>query len=342
KKANRACFHCQKAHLTCDDARPCARCIKRGLQDNCTDGIRKKAKYLLEDDELANSQDFSFLNPSPSLDPNLSDSFTSEALNMEFNILSQILGNSQDVNGKSWLDSPSNGSPPANPAWPASPQTDSGALSGLPHGIGGSKKIFEIVTQPYDYTQGYHFLMRFLKEKFAKNDILRIVRALAIFRPSIIALQMPLSLDDEVFVERCFQRSLLELEKLMAFTGTPTVVWRRTGEICLVADEFLLLTGWERSELLPTPMQTQGSSGGRDQPSRKYIYELFDPTSTVEYWENFAQHAFENATHSVSSHCALLRPDGSPVLCSFCFTVRRDMFDLPSLIVGKLIFSVYF
>jgi len=44
---------------------------------------------------------------------------------------------------------------------------------------------------------------------FEKNDILRIVRALAIFRPSLIALQMPLSLDDEIFVERCFQRTLL-------------------------------------------------------------------------------------------------------------------------------------
>jgi len=44
---------------------------------------------------------------------------------------------------------------------------------------------------------------------FEKNDILRIVRALAIFRPSLIALQMPLSLDDEIFVEKCFQRTLL-------------------------------------------------------------------------------------------------------------------------------------
>jgi hypothetical protein len=44
---------------------------------------------------------------------------------------------------------------------------------------------------------------------FEKNDILRIVRALAIFRPSLIALQMPMTDEDEVFVEKCFQRSLL-------------------------------------------------------------------------------------------------------------------------------------
>jgi len=69
KKANRACYHCQKAHLTCDDsefsiislsqpidppplARPCQRCVKRGFANNCTEGHRKKAKYLLDEEEL--------------------------------------------------------------------------------------------------------------------------------------------------------------------------------------------------------------------------------------------------------------------------------------------------
>ncbi|RKF64532.1 Transcription activator of gluconeogenesis [Erysiphe neolycopersici] len=46
KKARRACYACQRAHLTCGDERPCQRCIKRGLADVCQDGIRKKAKYL--------------------------------------------------------------------------------------------------------------------------------------------------------------------------------------------------------------------------------------------------------------------------------------------------------
>ncbi|PBP27705.1 transcription factor [Diplocarpon rosae] len=46
KKARRACFACQRAHLTCGDERPCQRCIKRGLADRCQDGVRKKAKYL--------------------------------------------------------------------------------------------------------------------------------------------------------------------------------------------------------------------------------------------------------------------------------------------------------
>lgn len=46
KKARRACAACQRAHLTCGDERPCERCVKRRLQDDCHDGARKKAKYL--------------------------------------------------------------------------------------------------------------------------------------------------------------------------------------------------------------------------------------------------------------------------------------------------------
>lgn len=76
KKAARACFHCQKAHLTCDDcsyrltltlnlsssylitwlsARPCQRCTRRGMAGSCVEGHRKRAKYLLGEAELGPS-----------------------------------------------------------------------------------------------------------------------------------------------------------------------------------------------------------------------------------------------------------------------------------------------
>ncbi|KAJ2094634.1 Transcriptional regulator of nonfermentable carbon utilization, partial [Coemansia sp. RSA 922] len=54
RKAVRACNHCQKSHLTCDDSRPCARCVKKKIGDTCVDGVRKKAKYLLDAEEQAN------------------------------------------------------------------------------------------------------------------------------------------------------------------------------------------------------------------------------------------------------------------------------------------------
>jgi hypothetical protein len=62
---------------------------------------------------------------------------------------------------------------------------------------------------PSEQSKGYHFLMQYLQQNLEKNDMLRVVRALAIFRPSLIAMQMPLTEEDEIFVERCFQRSLI-------------------------------------------------------------------------------------------------------------------------------------
>jgi hypothetical protein len=69
-------------------------------------------------------------------------------------------------------------------------------------------------------------------------------------------------------------------------------------------------------------------------PSPASVGQLFENQSVVEYWENFATHAFENTTQSVYSHCVLLKPDGTPVPATFCFHIRRDIFDLPSLVIG--------
>ncbi|WFD04581.1 Transcriptional regulator of nonfermentable carbon utilization [Malassezia obtusa] len=125
--------------------------------------------------------------------------------------------------------------------------------------------VYREDTKPFRYTEGYHILLKYVTQKYEKADVLRIVRALAIFRPSLIALQMALSEEDEKFVERAFQRTMLEFEKLISFSGTPTVVWRRTCEICVVGAEFC-----------------------------------------------------------------------KPIPCTWCFTIKRDPFDLPAYVVGNV------
>ena len=81
-----------------------------------------------------------------------------------------------------------------------------------------SMKLF-IVTAPFSFLYLSSPPRAFHLNSFEKNDILRIVRALAIFRPSLIALQMPLSLDDEIFVEKCFQRTLLVCVPIPLFSA---------------------------------------------------------------------------------------------------------------------------
>ncbi|KAE8271003.1 hypothetical protein A4X09_0g1339 [Tilletia walkeri] len=542
KKASRACSHCQKAHLTCDDARPCARCVKKGLATTCADGQRKKAKYLLEEDELrerrasedrvqaSSSRTHEALPADLSIthqieDTSMEDStnvllassaalpsyaaaasfdspasaatgpsgagdgtyasmldsdaafntsfhpFGTENASLEYSMLSSmiygsgidptLLGTGLDdlglsqasfyndaagpssgtglqmtqsigpgmydgtsggagvesvmydgtsggagvgVSGSPWattlqvpdstnsmgpvtqttnlfdpvlappmasisspslavnsyaslmaepslgpssapmpssgsapinLNSPSNLSTPpqplalqrfarANPHPSPDPNATLNQLLRLrPEEEDWDTRIRRVHTdriEPFHYTDGYHFLINYVTANYEREEALRVVRALAIIRPSLIALQMPLSEEDEIFVERSIQRMALEFEKLIAFSGTPTVVWRRTCEICVVGSEFSMLTHWPREELIG-----------------KHIYQFLDKKSTIEYWEKFAMHAFENTSQSVVARCTLLTPQGKPVPCSACFSIKRDMFDLPSLIVGNFL-----
>lgn len=547
RKANRACSHCQKAHLTCDDSRPCERCVKKGLADTCTDGARKKAKYLLDDDELLELKkekelkasnkngDESFdqshddggdisiqqdqsasvslpfdappmsnpnwgtqnnLNMTSFAPPNgisneigpfigplgdgnidqqrhadiynnglndyspasgqsgsIHNMFGSENASLEYSILSSMLngidptwlsgspenqagpssgtpdnagmgdvyqntsafshmgidsmpwqfsnqqtpnnnnvsswrdpartpGNSQhyhdsssqaveplhhldatsamgggatpaadavaaydalevpspkdgthphnqmDAVGRAVLDAKKHGHALANASEQdvqASKAAAAAAAAGLDHKPDAVwkervKHIYGDKTRPFPYTEGYHFLIKYATANLEKAEVLRIVRSLAIFRPSLIALQMPLTEDDEVFVERSIQRTILEFEKLISFSGTPTVVWRRTCEIVVVGNEFSMLSQWSKEYLM-----------GR------YIYEFFDKPSILEYWEKFALHAFENTAQSIMMPVTLKTSTGQTTKCAACFSIKRDIFDLPSLIVGNFL-----
>ncbi|KAJ2456312.1 Transcriptional regulator of nonfermentable carbon utilization [Coemansia sp. RSA 2336] len=426
RKTVRACNHCQKSHLTCDDSRPCARCVKRGLGDTCVDGVRKKAKYLLDTEPEANGSGARALTPIAMLAPKplaaskdrqhtSSDpaalhttpsmpNFGSEAINLEYAIMSNMLSYPTSSGTPALgADNPAAGatstiaipsslwaapasllplqSPPAQSSdnlslstngsgqtagpqpmrarqlsWQgrslthdAPPASVLGGLSALPaqpsplqahgaadkpqqlalsqrppsgpavHGLNpvyeqSPADVYSSVSEPYQYHTGFHFFFNYISTRMSKQDILRVSRAIAHFRPSLVALLRNLTRDDLIFMEKSFRRALLEYEKLIGFVGTPSVVWRRTGEIVLVGKEFSILTQWDRQEL------TAG---------KRFIFELMDAESAVVYWEQFAVHAFENSEHAVMSECRLVRPDGISVPCAFSFTIKRDLFGIP-------------
>lgn len=442
KKASRACLHCQKAHVTCDDGRPCGRCIKRGHAHTCVNGHRKKAKYLfgVEDKELngpapnyasqnqtpASTRPHTPTTPEPSnlsqatgpifvasgqMTPNGGD-LNHQDTAFDYSMFEALVGSTGPLTTSTVFETTSHSANSENPfrypkqewsevtrvidalqptslplsgdtsSYPSSPSQKLGSpfSIALPPSIwqsaqdsrpptsesddaascetGSSSQdnfssgslptsgildptnwllpreadksiqptsnalsVYRQTTSGYDYTKGYHHLMDYLQNgNLHYEDTLRVARALALYRPSILALQAPLTEEDDIFVEKCFQRSLLELEKMITMTGTPTAVWRRTGEVCLVSLEFSLLTEWAQSEF---------------EGEKKFIYELFESQSVVDYWENFAAHAFESATPGVSSHCILVKPNGQKIPCTFCFTIRRDIFDLPYAIIGQ-------
>ncbi|KAF9935063.1 Transcriptional regulator of nonfermentable carbon utilization [Linnemannia zychae] len=429
------CFHCQKAHLTCDDSRPCQRCVKRDLAATCADGVRKKAKYLqdaYDSQQVAAeqaAQNMSATVESPLTDANALFSFPmnsdygfgSEAVNLEYSIISTMLSSpTAELNSMSDLSMVENwqrqgsleamanlansnqlqkalaaqGAVAASAAASVAPAPGAGVsgsngglnnagVAGHANGTNGNnnhsgnnnnsstgnnnpaanntamgllgpgatasnnttaptgfhppgvtriskrkfpsntpENVYANTKQPFNYTDGFHYLLRYVRERMDKEEMMRICRAMAMFRPSFIALITNLTPEDLIFMEKCFQRTILEFEKLISFSGTPTVVWRRTGEIALVGKEFSLLTQWGRDQLVG---------------KKTYIYELMDNQSAVEYWEKFSTHAFENTEQTVMTTCILLSPTNRVVPCTFCFTIKRDIFDIPLAIVGNFL-----
>lgn len=195
--------------------------------------------------------------------------------------------------------------------------------------------IYNSVTQPYPYTAGFHALTAVIYKRFSSQNRLRIAQALAAIRPSFISCTRNLIDADLVFMEKCFQRQLLEYQDFVTACGTPTIVCRRTGEVAHVGKEFALLTGWSREVLLGlapnlnankhehsgsgvatlsssrggynTPRTAEGSSALPTRPQPVFLAELLDDDSVIQFYEDFAKLAFADSKGSVWSPCKLLK-----------------------------------
>lgn len=237
--------------------------------------------------------------------------------------------------------------------------------------------IYQSVTKPYSYVAGYHRLFHFIQTHFPKQSIMRIARSIANFRPSFIACTQTLKEPDLIFMEKCFQRTLLEYESFIYRCGTPTIVFRRTGEVAAVGKEFCILTGWTKEVLLgekpnlnvnfssSNPSQERNISTPQDDDNQNKpvsIAELLDEESVVQFYEEFARMAFGDSRGAVRTRCKIMkykpRTDGTKeetstpataalggkdgkLHCTFCWTIKRDVFDIPMLIVANVSVSFF-
>ena len=182
--------------------------------------------------------------------------------------------------------------------------------------------IYANVRQPFSYTPAYHQLTIYIRTRFNREQQLRIARSMASYRPSFIACTNTLTEDDLIFMEQCFQRTLLEYEKFISYSGTPTVVWRRTGQVAAVGKEFCMLTGWSRERLLS---------------EHTFIVELMDDSSALEYFEMFSKMAFGDSRGANMTECTLLSPQGQHIKTTSIWTLKRDVFGIPMMIVGNFL-----
>lgn len=229
----------------------------------------------------------------------------------------------------------------AAPQRPRPKQSKTGAQSSV---LGkrqrDSSAIYESVKEPYPYTTGFHNMVAVLRARFPQNKLMQIAKALGEIRPSFISCTKDLTRQDLIFMEKCFQRTLIEYDEFLQHCCAPTVVCRRSGEVAAANKEFTALTGWSKDVLLgkepnrninirstngtpqdptnpgemmtPRPRNaTLDLGGGR--PQSVFLAELLDDDSVVEFYQDFSQLAFENSRGKVQRSCRLLKYRTQPV-----------------------------
>lgn len=184
--------------------------------------------------------------------------------------------------------------------------------------------IYSKITQPFLHTHGFTALLEYIKKRFHKKDVIRICYDIAAIRPVFIASCINFQEEDMIFMEHCFQRTLLEYASFINEVGNPTIVWRRTGQISYVNDEFLMLTGWTRQQLLG---------------KMTFVIEILDDESSLVFFKNFKAVCYSDYTGFVNvPTMRILTPKkGKYIDCSSFFIVKRDTFGLPTFTVGNFL-----
>ena len=222
-------------------------------------------------------------------------------------------------------------------------------------------KIYKTVSDIYDkdvinfeYPNSYHALTNFLKARFLghgldleekqrkRQNLLIILKLIASYRPTFISAHKSLlKPQDLLLLEMSFQRCLIDYEKLSQLNSSPTIIWRRTGEIVSITDDLLSLLGYKLLDILS---------------KRTFIMEMmYDDESVVKYFKLFKSVAVGNLHSSISTKIKLTKNEplvanvdtdfqmqnnvGTRNYIEFCsvWTVKRDLFDIPMLIIGQFL-----
>lgn len=274
-----------------------------------------------------------------------------------------------------------------------------------------SASIYASVKEPYPYVAGFHNMISVLRNRLPLSKLLKIAQSLGEIRPSFISCTKDLTREDLIFMEKCFQRTLVEFDDFLQHCCAPTIVCRRSGEVAAVNKEFSALTGWPKEVLLgkapnrniymrssdestddgeslassghvtpaaknQPPMRPNNGGGGggnNARPQPVFLGELLDDDSLVEFYRDFAQLAFEDSRGKVQRSGRLIKyrtqemldakemlgPQKHPrtgilssrvtmidsehgvsriekdgkVDCTYCWTIKRDVFDIPMMII---------
>jgi len=178
--------------------------------------------------------------------------------------------------------------------------------------------------KPFNHVNGYTRLYKYMEKNLSKSNRQRIINVIELFRPSFRAVAQSLTDIDLILVEEAFERLLLEYDRVFTSMGIPSCLWRRTGEIFKSNKEFADLINMSMDDF---------------KEGKICIYELLAEESAVNYWEKYGNIAFDPGQKAVLTSCVLRNPKkpSQGVSCCFSFTIRRDKYNIPMMIVGNFL-----
>ncbi|KAF8581200.1 hypothetical protein K439DRAFT_1516623 [Ramaria rubella] len=262
---------------------------------------------------------------------------------------------------------------PASPILPAATKTEQFLLLAADQESGSRDERLKRVIhskyeagllKPYNYVKGYARLSRWMDRNVSQESKQLILGPLSVLRPKFRAIAQSLTDIDLVFIEEAFERLLLDYDRVFSAMGIPACLWRRTGEIYKGNREFAELVGVEGHMLregrlcIYELMAEESAVNYWEACSTKYGHVAFDTgqkavlTSCVlRFKPNLTSIAGSN---SVQNSPVALRPaygqkrgqqqassstgaEQGLINCCFSFTIRRDTWGIPSMIVGNFI-----
>ncbi|KAF8939219.1 hypothetical protein BGZ47_008256 [Haplosporangium gracile] len=398
RKVTHACVYCRRSHMTCDDGRPCQRCIKRNIGHMCHDEPKPSASGTAgsqqpasasstrrtsqqqqqtvqnqtqltpqQQQQLALQQQqlqannlglplYGFNNQLSAL-PVTPLTFASEHMGNEFTVircvqLTRICATGcqvilkrielQFLTSLHYVILPSDfleslGGDQQNIFCEAGipvNTTEKFFLTAADPSDGTNEdRLTQVINakfeagflKPYNYVNGYSRLQKYMDSNMSNISRQRILNVMGTFRPAFRTVAQSLTDIDLVLVEEAFERLLLDYDRVFSSMGIPACLWRRTGEIYKGNKEFASLVN------VPLEMLREG---------RLCIYELMAEESAVNYWEKYGNIAFDAGQKAVLTSCLLKNPDPESqnvISCCFSFTIRRDKYNIPTVIVGNFL-----
>ncbi|OAD79093.1 Zn(2)-C6 fungal-specific transcription factor, partial [Phycomyces blakesleeanus NRRL 1555(-)] len=333
-----ACVYCRRSHMTCDDGRPCQRCIKRSIGHMCHDEPKESASSSGSTTNSAapkGSRESSITSDS---DYKSSVKRVIPPTKYQSNDFLDSMGNVNLLLGNqhnnSNVNSSSNSSRGGGGRGGGTPVTESPIVNTTekffltaadPSDGRLEDRLTEVINakyeagflKPYNYVNGYARLQKYMDRHMSASSRQRILNVMGTFRPAFRSVAQSLTDIDLILVEEAFERLLLDYDRVFSSMGIPACLWRRTGEIYKGNKEF--------ASLVNVPMETL-------REGRLCIYELMAEESSVNYWEKYGNIAFDPGQKAVLTSCLLRNPDReetSVISCCFSFTIRRDKYNIP-------------